>query len=64
MNGLNLSLAEAFFPFLCIYFFLVFFLPEGVVDQLMRLLEVFFAALRFFSALDILAATALGRHAG
>ena len=64
MNGLNLSLAEAFFPFFNIYFFLVFFLPEGVVDQLIRLLEVFFAALRFFSEADILAATALGRHAG
>ena len=64
MNGLNLSLAEAFFPFLCIYFFLVFFLPEGVVDQLMRLLEVFLAALLLFSLADIFAATALGRHAG
>lgn len=64
MNGLNLSLPEAFFPFLCIYFFLVFFLPEGVVDQLIRLLEVFLEALRFFSELDIFAATALGRHAG
>jgi hypothetical protein len=39
-------------------------LPEGVVDQLMRLLPVFLAALRFFSELDILAATAFGRHAG
>ena len=61
ITGLNLSALLGFLP-LCIYFFL--FLPEAVVDQLIRLLLVFLAALLFFSELDIFAATAFGRHAG